>query len=157
MKNTKARHREILAAAAHLIELVGGVEEIDALSQEERQRALRLLAMNVVMKTGCTMDPARSNVAKAMRKARFALMQKRDPDRWGGARPNTGPKPLPPDQKRQRVSTRLGPGYLELAKAITEIKGFNGWGHTVEVALDGMIAGDPELRIRLIEMGVIGE
>jgi hypothetical protein len=157
MKNTKARHQEILAAAAKAIEAAGGADVINALSQEERLVTLRQLAKTVVSETNCVPNSAKNNVAKVLNRARFKMMQERNPDRWGGARPNTGPAPMPEDKKKVRVSTRLAPGYLELAKAITEIKGFDGWGHTVEVALDGMIAGDPELRIKLIEMGVIGE
>jgi hypothetical protein len=62
---------------------------------------------------------------------------------------------MPPEQKRQQVSTRLAPGYLEKAKAIAEAKGLAGWGRAVEAALDRMIDTDPGLRIRLAEMGIV--
>jgi hypothetical protein len=56
-----------------------------------------------------------------------------------------GPAPLPEDQKRRQVSTRLAPGYVEKAKKIAKVKGLAGWGRAVEMALDLMIERDPEL------------
>jgi hypothetical protein len=68
---------------------------------------------------------------------------------WGGARTpgpgkSLGPKPLPEDQKRQPVSTRLAPdvidnngeveGSKELAQAIAEVFELGGWGRAVDEA-----------------------
>jgi len=75
---------------------------------------------------------------------------------WGGQRPNqTGRPPLPEDQRRQKVSTRLGPGYKELAQAIAKVEGLPGWGHAVEQALVKWANEDRELKIKLAEMGII--
>ena len=157
MKNTKARHQEILTAAVQTLETFGGVEAIDALSQKERIPILRKMGKMVRELTGCTIPPARGNIAKAMRKARFGIMQERDPDRWGGARPNTGRPPLPESQKRQAVSTRLAPGTKELAQAIAEVLVLPGWGHALEQGLNRMVEGDQELKNKLVEMGVISQ
>jgi hypothetical protein len=73
----------------------------------------------------------------------------------GGPRPNqTGRPPLPEDQKRQKVSTRLGPGYKELAQAIAEAEGLPGWGHAVEQALVKMVEGNQELKAKLAKEGI---
>jgi hypothetical protein len=75
---------------------------------------------------------------------------------WGGRRPNqTGRPPLPEEEKRQKVSTRLGPGYKELAQAIAEVEGLPGWGHAIEQALIQRVEGDLRLRVKLAEMGII--
>jgi hypothetical protein len=75
--------------------------------------------------------------------------------RHGGRRPNqTGRPPLPEDQKRQKVSTRLGPGYKELAQAIAEIEGLPGWGHVIEQALVLMVKDEPELETKLAKKGI---
>jgi hypothetical protein len=81
-------------------------------------------------------------------------------DNWGGPRtPGPGKKLGPPkmskNQKRERVSTRLAPGFKELAQAITEIKGLPGWGHVVDEALVRMVEADPSLRDGLVDMGII--
>lgn len=160
MKNTKLRHQEIYAAAAKALDSHGGVERIDSLDRDERRPILRQLAIRVKEQTGCTRDTARRNVAKAMRRARFAVMQKKEPlikDNWGGARPNTGtgPHPLLPGTTREKVSTRLAPGSKELAQAIAEILELPGWGHALEVALVRLVEGDWVLRRKLAEMGII--
>ena len=76
--------------------------------------------------------------------------------RWGGKREsdNLGRPPLPEDQKRQRVSTRLAPGSKELAQAIAKILALPGWGHAIDLALEQMVESDPGLRVRLAEMGI---
>lgn len=164
MTNTKARHQEILAAAVRVLGMFGGVETVDAFPQDERIRLLRKMADNVVSLTNCTRPPARNNVAKAMRRARFAIMQgkacckdrvQEQPDNWGGARPNTGPPRLPEGQKRQPVSTRLGPGYKELAQGIAKVKKLPGWGRAVERALVKWVEQDRELKSKLAEIGII--
>jgi hypothetical protein len=152
--NTKRRHKEILAAAVKALEDAGGVEIIDALPQEERTPQLRKMADSVIGLANCTRTPARSNVAKALHQARYALMQA-EPDMWGGTRPNAGPPRLPEDQKRQPVSTKLAPGSKELAQAIAEVLELPGWGHSVDQALVLMVEGNPELRRKLADMGVI--
>lgn len=155
MTNTKERHKEILAAAVRVLEIFGGVETIDGFPQAERARLLQKMADNVVSLTGCTRSPARSNVAKAMRRARFAIMQQADPDRWGGGRQDAGRPPLPEDQKRQQVSTRLAPGSKELAQAIAEVFELPGWGRSVDQALVKWVEEDRELRSRLADMGIV--
>lgn len=151
MANTKARHEEILNAATEVLKSAGGVETIEALPKRERIPKLREMAMFVAKKTNCTADPARRNVAKAMHRARFGLMQ----DRWGGPDRNQGRTPLPADQKRQRVSTRLAPGSKELAQAIAEIWELPSWGHAVDKVLVRMVENDRELKVKLAEMGII--
>jgi hypothetical protein len=153
MTNTKARHKEIYAAAAEVLQSVGGVEEIDALAQEKRILKLRHLTKAVAAKTNCTRDTARRNIAKAMHRARFGIMQ----DRWGGSRVSDrlGRPSIPEAQKRQSVSTRLAPGSKELAKAIAEVLELPGWGHAVDQALVRWIEGDRELKVKLAEMGII--
>ncbi len=147
MTNTKARHREILAAAIRVLEIFGGVETIDALPQEERTPQLRKMADTVVGLTNCTKSPARNNVAKALRQARFGIMQ----DKWGGLRVSEkqGRPPLPKGQKRQSISTMLAPGSKELAQAIATVLELPGWGHTLDMALIRMVEGDQELKSKL--------
>lgn len=149
MTNTKARHQEILAAATVAINRFGGVEAIDEMEPDKRKLKLRLLKVNVAAETHCTIDTARRNVAKAMHQARYGVMQ----DRRGGARSNTGPDPLLEDQKRQKTSPKLAYGSKELAQAIAEILGLPGWGHSVDLALMRMVE-DPELKVKLAEMGI---
>jgi len=84
--NTKARSQEIYAAAASALEAVGGVVKVDQAPEMERYLVLRQMADIVVSQTGCTLESARRNVAKAMRKARYGVMQ----ERWGGTRPGAG-------------------------------------------------------------------
>lgn len=87
MINTKARHLEILQSATEAIRIGGGVAEIDKLEPEKRENHLRTMARVVVRETNCHPDTAKRNVAKAMRKGRWALMQKKaPPDNWGGDR-----------------------------------------------------------------------
>jgi hypothetical protein len=157
MANTKARHQEILTAAAEAIDRFGGVEAIDALLPDQRKLKLRLLKVEISSKTHCTADTARRNIAKALQRARHPL---NDIDQWGGERTpapgkTTGPDPLPENEKRQPVSTRLAPGYKELAQAIAEYYDLPGWGHTIERALDRWVESDPELKVKLIEIGII--
>lgn len=90
--NTKARSLEIYTAACSALEAVGGVVKIDQTDQLERYPILRKMADIVVEKTGCTLEAARRNIAKAMRKARWAEMV----NRWGGHRPGAGRKTKAP-------------------------------------------------------------
>lgn len=150
--NTKARHREIYNAAALALEEAGGIKVIDGLVADKRVFELRRMALDVASATRCHRETARRNVAKAMRRARYKITK----DNWGGQRTNqVGRPPLPQAEKRQKVSTRLGPGYKELAQAIAEVEGLPGWGHAVEQALIRMVEGDRELKIKLAEMGII--
>lgn len=90
--NTKARSLEIFTAAASTLEAVGGVVKVDETPELERYSTLRQMADAVVLQTGCTLEAARRNVAKAMRRARYGVMQ----ERWGGTRPGAGrPKSEP--------------------------------------------------------------
>lgn len=84
--NTKVRHEEIYTAAASALEAVGGVVKIDQLDQLERLPILRSLYKIVTDSTNCHIDTAKKNVAKAMRRARYAEMQ----THWGGSRPGAG-------------------------------------------------------------------
>jgi hypothetical protein len=153
MTNTKARHEEIYLAAAEALQNAGGVQTIDTLSEKERMSKWHQMKIETVNKTGCHIDTARRNIAKAMRRARFGIMQ----DRWGGPRVSDkqGRPPMPEAQKRQSVSTRLAPGSKELAKAIAEVLELPGWGHAVDLALVRWVEGDRELKVKLAEMGII--
>lgn len=150
--NTKARHLVILAIAANEVEKAGGVEAIDALSWKDRRATLGKMITAVITSTGCVRETARRNVAKAMRRAQ------KDPDRWGGNRPNqTGRPPLPPDERRVPVSTLLTADAKELAEAIAVILDLPGWGHSLEAGLQALVEGDPSLREGLADMGIILE
>jgi hypothetical protein len=154
--NTKARHLEILAVAANEVEKAGGVESIDALPWQERRATLGKMITAVIETTGCVRETARRNVAKAMRRARYALMQQEAPDSWGGQRPNqTGRPPSPPDEKRIAVATMLTADAKELAEAIAVILDLPGWGHSLEAGLQALVEGDPSLREGLDDMGII--
>jgi hypothetical protein len=51
----------------------------------------------------------------------------------GGLRnPPGGRPPLPPDQKRLKVSLTLAPGTKELARKITKAQGLDGWGYLID-------------------------
>lgn len=90
--NTKARSQEIYTAACSVLEQAGGGVKVDQLEQIERWPVLRQMAQTVTTQTGCTPEAARRNVAKAMRRARYGMMQ----ERWGGSRPGAGyPKGRP--------------------------------------------------------------
>ncbi len=152
MTNTKARHKEILASAVRVLEIFGGVEIIDALPQDERRLKFREMALYVRNTKETTLDTARRNVTKALHQARHPL---NDLDRWGGPGRNQGRLPMPEDQKREPVSTRLAPGSKELAQAIAQVKELPGWGRALDQALVKWVEGDPELKIKLAEMGII--
>lgn len=149
--NTKFRHQEIYATAVKILEMSGGVEAIDSLEQSDRVIVLRRMASGVADMTNCHIDTAKRNVAKTLRRARYGIMQ----DRWGGPGRNQGRLPMPDNQKRQPVSTRLAPGSKELAQAIAEALELSGWGHTLDLALVRMVEGDRELKVKLVEMGII--
>lgn len=89
MPNTKARHQEIYNEAVKVLKTFGGVETVDALSQEARIPQLRKMAREVKETTNCHIDSAKRNIAKAMRRARYGIMQ----ERWGGKRPGAGRPP----------------------------------------------------------------
>lgn len=154
MINTKARHREICAVAIKVLADAGGVEVIDALPQDERPLKLRQMAKAVAKLADCTINTARLDCAKTRQQARFGSIMK---DNWGGSRESDklGPAPLPEDQKRVAVSTRLAPGSKELALAIAKVLELPGWGHVVDRALIRMVEGDRELKVKLAEMGII--
>jgi hypothetical protein len=146
--NTRERHQQFQAVAADLIEQAGGIEAIDALPQDQHKAEFNRIVDGVIEQTACaSRQIARNNVAKAMRKGRDYLgeMEIRGGPRVPGPGKTLGPDPMPPGQKRQQVSTRLAPGYVEKAKRIAEVKGLAGWGRAVEMALDLMIERDPEL------------
>jgi hypothetical protein len=84
--NSKARSQQIFIAAASKVEAVGGVVKVDQTPESDRRILLRRMTETVVADTGCTMESARRNVAKAMRRARYGVMQ----ERWGGTRPGAG-------------------------------------------------------------------
>jgi hypothetical protein len=166
--NTKERHQEFLVVATKLIKLAGGLEALDSLSKDEHKVAFNRLVDNLLVKTGCSSRQiARRIVATAMRRGRDYLVEMRN---QGGARTpglgkSLGPDPLPEDQKRQQVSTRLAPdvidvngetaGSKELAQAIAEVFELAGWGRAVDEALVRMVENDPELRGKLAKMGII--
>lgn len=89
MTNTKARHEEILSVAVEVLDAAGGVEAIDALSQDKRTPKLRKLAKMVVKETACHVSSAKKNIAKAMSRARYGIMQ----EQWGGKRTPVGGRP----------------------------------------------------------------
>jgi hypothetical protein len=168
MTSTKARHQEFLAVATKLIELAGGLEALDSLSKDEHKVAFNRLVDNLLVKTGCSSRQiARRIVATAMRRGRDYLVEMRN---HGGARKpgpgkTLGPAPLPPEQKRRQVSTRLASdvidnngeveGSKELAQAIAEVFELDGWGRAVDEALVRMVENDPELRGKLAKMGIV--
>ena len=86
MSNTKARHLEILSAAAEQVEQAGGVEAIDDLPQGEKLTLLRKMRKAVIEATDCHQDTAKRNIAKALRRARYGVMK----ERWGGPRAGSG-------------------------------------------------------------------
>jgi hypothetical protein len=93
--NTKARHIEILNAAARVVEEAGGVEQIDALDQEKRRAVLLGMAKVVKEQTQCHISTAKRNIAKALRRARYKIVKERAVEEaeaeWGGQRPGAGP------------------------------------------------------------------
>lgn len=86
MTNTKARHEEIYNAAVEILDEWGGVEVFDALPQLERVPNLREMAKEVVKMTSCHLDSAKRNIAKALRRARYGVIEAK----WGGPRPGAG-------------------------------------------------------------------
>jgi hypothetical protein len=93
--NTRARHIEILDAAARVVEEAGGVEQIDSLDQEKRRPALLGMAKAVEEETHCHRTTAKNNVARALRRARYKIVKERAVEKaeaeWGGQRPGAGP------------------------------------------------------------------
>jgi hypothetical protein len=100
--NTRARHIEILNAAARAVEEAGGVLEIGALDQEAHRAAFLELAKCVASETGCHITTAKKNVAQALRQARYKIVKERAAEgliglieeaeaEWGGQRPGAGP------------------------------------------------------------------
>lgn len=74
MTNTKARHREILAAADRLL------AHVDVTTPDYPFRAL---AKRLVELTNCHYSTARRNIARAARRKRGRIAST---DNWGGAR-----------------------------------------------------------------------
>ncbi len=89
MANTKARHEEIYTAANKVIDEFGSVEQIELLPLEERSVLFRKMAREVVMLTNCHITSAKSNIAKAIRRARYGMIK----GKWGGTRPGSGRPP----------------------------------------------------------------
>ncbi len=51
----------------------------------------------------------------------------------GGLRiPSGGRPPLPPDQKRPKVSITLAPDTKDLARIIAKMQGLDGWGYLID-------------------------
>lgn len=98
MTNTKARHKEIYTAAVRALEIAGGIEVIDALSKDERILQLRKSAKWIEGMTNCHIDSAKRNLAKAIRRARYGLMQ--EASQWGGRRNPPGGRPPKEDQMK---------------------------------------------------------
>lgn len=84
--NTKSRHEQIYAAAQAELAKAGGVEAVDELQNPERLETLRRMYKAVEQATNCHYDTAKRNVAKALRRGRYGVMQAR----WGGERPGSG-------------------------------------------------------------------
>lgn len=100
-KNSKARSQEIYSAAVAAVEAAGGVTAIDKMSFLERQAALHELYKSVAKVTTCHRDTAKRNVAKSLRKGRYAEMVAN----WGGPREGSGyPKGVP----RKKNNSRTG-------------------------------------------------
>lgn len=81
--NTKARHEEIYNASVKVLNEAGGVEIFDALPQLERVPKLRKMAQEVVSLTDCEISSAKRNIAKALRRARYGVMEAEWPPSWG--------------------------------------------------------------------------
>lgn len=86
MNNTKQRHQEIYTAACSALEQAGGVAKIDDMPQPERVALLRSLYKQIADDASCHIGSAKTNLAKAMRRARYGIMQ----SRWGGKRDGAG-------------------------------------------------------------------
>lgn len=86
MNNTKTRSLEIYAAAVAALTESGAdiTDAVDVLP----------IAKVVEARTGCHVYTAKRHVAKAVRRARFELLDMSTQiviDNWGGSRPNSGP------------------------------------------------------------------
>lgn len=90
--NTKARSQEIYAAAAAAVQAAGGPGKIDRMPPDEKITTLHKLYDDVAETANCHRDTAKRNVAKALRKGRYAEMV----SNWGGPREGAGwPKGRP--------------------------------------------------------------
>lgn len=59
---------------------------------------------------------------------------------WGGKRypgpgKTLGRSPIPPEEKRVKVSLYLAPGVRELCKEIAQQRGYPGWSHAIDEAI----------------------
>jgi len=85
-------------------------------------------------------------------------MTKKKDNRGGAKIPGPGKTqgrpPMPPEEKKVRVSTMLAPGSKERAVAVQRILGLSSWSRTLETALFLMIESSPELKAKLEEMGL---
>lgn len=82
MKNTKARHAELMAAAAAILT----EQSVDV----TRQVAIRPLAHLLADRDGCHYETAKRVIARAIRLRRGEL-----PGEWGGKREGAGRPPTP--------------------------------------------------------------
>jgi hypothetical protein len=154
-KSTKKRHQEIMNIARQVLKEAGGIEAHLALPAHQQGPKFLEMARHVAELTQCVNQTSRNNMAKVMRQARGELMK----DNWGGKRTpgqgkTLGPAPLPAQEKRVAVSTRLAPGSKELAQAIAEVLELPGWGHAMELGLMALVK-DKEIRGKLADMGII--
>ncbi len=74
MTNTRQRHIEIYAASVKILDQVGGVAVMDGLLQPHRGLKLLEMAQEVKTLTNCHISSAKRNIAKAMRRARYGIM-----------------------------------------------------------------------------------
>jgi hypothetical protein len=94
-RNTKERRDEIRAAAAAILD----EQQVDV----EQRVVYRPLALLLVQRTGCSKPTAERHIMREVRRRRGELAKAPG---WGGARPNSGPKPNP-DTARITVSARF--------------------------------------------------
>lgn len=91
MSNTKARHEEIYTSTLEVIEEAGGIETIDALSQEARLPQLRKMYRQIIEMTDCHINTAKRNLTTALRQSRHTETEVKatwgGPDRGGGRPP----------------------------------------------------------------------
>lgn len=91
-QNTKQRSQEIYAVAAAAVQAAGGPAKIDRMLPDDRIATLHRLYDDVALAASCHRDTAKRNIAKALRKGRYAEMVAN----WGGPREGSGyPKGKP--------------------------------------------------------------
>ena len=77
---TKSRYAEISAHAARILESVGGVEVLDAMTLDASRSVVFGLEKQLVEAEGISRQSARSHIARSMRRARFSDWT---PPTWG--------------------------------------------------------------------------